>query len=220
MPRQSRIERGTGHGERTGAAAAALPPPAGFSGTIAVMHLETLWAPWRLGYIQGQIQGREKGATIEPAHWRPGADRGCFLCRAVGSERTHDRALGVVERTPHAVVVINRFPYSNGHLLVAPLDHRPTLADLAPDVLLDLQHALARWCRIIAGCMEAQGFNIGLNLGQVAGAGLPGHLHWHLVPRWNGDVNFMPTVAGARVLPQALDALWEQLAQARAAWSE
>ena len=112
---------------------------------------------------------------------------------------------------------MNRFPYSNGHLLVAPLDHRAALADLHAEALLDLQLELVRWCGLIERTMQAQGFNIGLNLGSVAGAGLPGHLHWHIVPRWRGDVNFMPTTAGVRVLPQSLDGLWEQLTSAAGA---
>lgn len=177
------------------------------------MTHETLWAPWRLGYVQGH----EKGAPIEPVEpetWRPGADHGCFLCRAAAVGPAHHRALGVVGTTPLSLVVINRFPYSNGHLLVAPLDHRATLQALSAAELLDLQQALAHWCGVIERSMQAQGFNIGLNLGSVAGAGLPGHLHWHIVPRWQGDVNFMPTTAGVRVLPQALDSLWKQLATA------
>jgi ATP adenylyltransferase len=176
------------------------------------MRTDTLWAPWRLGYVQG-ARGSEPDA--EPWTWRTGADHGCFLCRAAAADVAHDRALGVLERTAHAVVMTNRFPYSNGHLLVAPLDHLATLADLADDVLLDLQRRLAAWCGILERTMRAQGFNVGLNLGAAAGAGVPGHLHWHVVPRWQGDVNFMSSVAGARVLPQSLDALWDQLTAAR-----
>ena len=175
------------------------------------MQTDILWAPWRLGYVQG---GTAAEPPPEPRTWRPGADRGCFLCRAASAEPAADRALGVVERTAHAVVLTNRYPYANGHLLVAPLDHKATLTDLADDVLLDLQRRLAAWCEVLGRTLQAQGFNIGLNLGSVAGAGLPGHLHWHIVPRWQGDVNFMPTTAGVRVLPQALDSLWEQLAAA------
>jgi len=176
------------------------------------MQTDSLWAPWRLGYVQG---GGSAAPVPEPRAWRPGADRGCFLCRAAAAEAAADRALGVVERTDHAVVLTNRYPYANGHLLVAPLDHRATLADVPDAVLLDLQRRLAEWCRILERSMHAQGFNVGLNLGTAGGAGVPGHLHWHLVPRWQGDVNFMTSVAGVRVLPQALDALWEQLAAAR-----
>ena len=178
------------------------------------MDTETLWAPWRLGYIQGRDRG-EPPREAEPRAWRDGAERGCFLCRAAAADAMFDRPLGVVERTPSSIVVVNRFPYSNGHLLVAPLDHRGALADLSPEQLLDLQSCLVRWCAAIERSMQAQGFNIGLNVGSVAGAGLPGHLHWHIVPRWSGDVNFMPSVAGVRVLPQSLDSLWEQLSQAR-----
>lgn len=177
------------------------------------MDGDRLWAPWRLGYVQGRADG-DPAAAVQPRQWRPAADRACFLCRAAAAEAVDDRLLGVLGRTAESVVLLNRFPYSNGHLLVAPLDHRAGLGDLPPPVLLDLQLCLERWCAVIAASMEARGFNIGLNLGAVAGAGCPGHLHWHVVPRWPGDVNFMATVAGTRVLPQALDALWDQLTAA------
>jgi ATP adenylyltransferase len=173
---------------------------------------DTLWAPWRLGYVQGQAA--DPAAAVQPRQWRRGSDPRCFLCRAAAAESTADRVLGVVDRTATSLVVVNRFPYSNGHLLLAPLDHLPSLGALSTGQLLELQELLVRWTAIIERTMQAQGFNVGLNLGAVAGAGLPGHLHWHLVPRWNGDVNFMATVAGTRVLPQALDSLWEQLTQA------
>ena len=97
------------------------------------------------------------------------------------------------------------------NLLIAPLQHQATLLEIDSPVLLDLQQLLAAWCQRLTKAIEAQGFNIGLNLGRVAGAGVPGHLHWHLVPRWPGDVNFMTSVAGVRVIPQALDDLWDQL---------
>ena len=172
------------------------------------MKTDRLWAPWRLGYVQGSV-AEEPAVDIDC--WRPGADHDCFLCRAAAAAAASDRVLGVVERTPLCLVVTNRFPYANGHLLVSPLDHLASLADLSTEQTLDLQEQIARWCGLISRSMQAQGFNVGLNLGAVAGAGVPGHLHWHVVPRWSGDVNFMPSVAGIRVLPQALDALWEQL---------
>jgi ATP adenylyltransferase len=179
---------------------------------MSAMNPDILWAPWRLAYIQGPPAPRPQ--PVEPATWRTGADQTCFLCRAAAVSPEHDRELGVIVRTGSSVVVLNRFPYANGHLLVAPLDHRATLADLDPVQLLDLQEQLVTWCRRIETGMEAHGFNIGLNVGAVAGAGVPGHLHWHLVPRWPGDVNFMPSVAGVKVLPQSLDALWQQLRSA------
>jgi Diadenosine tetraphosphate (Ap4A) hydrolase and other HIT family hydrolases len=175
-------------------------------------HPDALWAPWRLAYIKGESGN---AAAPEPASWRPGAETGCFLCRAAAVSEDHDRDLGVIERTPQSIVVLNRYPYANGHLLVAPLDHRATLADLADSQLLDLQQRLAAWCSRLEQTLQCQGLNVGLNLGRVAGAGLPGHLHWHIVPRWPGDVNFMTSVAGVRVIPQALDSLWEQLREGR-----
>lgn len=175
---------------------------------------DTLWAPWRLAYVKGDAaddtQGQPQQPAIAPEAWRPRADRGCFLCRAAAAAG-HERALGVLDRSASSLVIINRFPYASGHLLVAPLDHQATLEDLRDEQLLDLQRCLAKWCGLARRSLECQGFNIGLNLGKVAGAGVPGHLHWHLLPRWDGDVNFMPAVAGTRVIPQALESLWEQL---------
>jgi ATP adenylyltransferase len=106
---------------------------------------------------------------------------------------------------------LNRFPYNNGHLLVAPLRHQGQLSELTEQEQLDLQRWISYFVGEIQRLMKAEGFNVGLNLGRVAGAGLPGHLHWHVVPRWSGDTNFMPALAGVRVIPQALDALWELL---------
>ncbi|MFM7242827.1 MAG: HIT domain-containing protein [Planctomycetaceae bacterium] len=177
------------------------------------MDQTRLWAPWRLGYVQGDTVAEPVAGELA---WRPGADHDCFLCRAAAVEPCRFRGLGVVERTPLSLVITNRYPYSNGHLLVAPLDHHASLGDLADDVLLDLQRRIAAWCGRMTRAMQAHGFNVGLNLGAVAGAGVPGHLHWHVVPRWPGDVNFMPAIAGVRVLPQSLDALWEQLTRAAA----
>ena len=177
--------------------------------------MDRLWAPWRLAYIQGTAP-EGAGQPITTA-WRPGADEGCFLCRAAGADSRADRSLGIVERTPASVVVINRYPYGGGHLLVAPLDHHATLGALADAVLLDLQRQLVRWTGLLERTLHAQGFNVGLNLGAVAGAGVPGHLHWHLLPRWQGDVNFMPALTEVRIISQALDALWEQLVAAAAA---
>jgi ATP adenylyltransferase len=139
----------------------------------------------------------------------PGADPECFVCRAVVD--TADRQNLVVERSNHSVVILNRFPYNNGHLLVAPLTHLGWPDELADHDLLDAQQLIVKYVGRLERLLAAEGFNVGLNLGHVAGAGLPGHLHWHIVPRWSGDTNFMPSVAGVRVIPQALDALWELL---------
>src|SRR4030095_6293001 len=107
----------------------------------------------------------------------------------------------------------NRFPYNNGHLLVASKDHKGRLDELTPDQLLDLQLVLRRMLAALEKLMSPEGFNIGLNLGKVAGAGLPGHLHWHIVPRWNGDTNFMPVLADTRVIVQSLDQFYTYLTE-------
>ncbi len=107
--------------------------------------------------------------------------------------------------------MLNRYPYNNGHLLVAPLAHKGRLDQLDEREHLECQRALTGLVGLLERLICAEGFNIGLNLGRVAGAGLPGHLHWHIVPRWNGDTNFMSSLAGTRVIPQSLDALWELL---------
>lgn len=155
--------------------------------------MDHLWAPWRLAYV---------AAPKEPP---PATGPDCFLCRAVAGP--DDRANLVAHRTAHSVVVLNRFPYNNGHLLVAPLAHKATLADLTPDELLDLQLVMRKLIGVLERRMSPDGFNVGLNLGRAAGAGVPGHLHWHIVPRWNGDTNFMPVFTDTRVISQSLDAL-------------
>ncbi len=173
-------------------------------------YQERLWAPWRLGYIKGS---EEQEPIPEPDSWLPGADKDCFLCRAAAndSDPEVDRQLLRVSKTELTVTVLNRYPYSNAHLLVSPRRHVATLADLTDAEHLELQQVIAKMTKRLTDRVSAQGFNVGLNLGQIAGSGVPGHLHWHIVPRWPGDHNFMPTTSGAKVIPQALEAAWELL---------
>lgn len=159
---------------------------------------ETLWAPWRLAYI---VTTKDEPKSDD-----------CFLCRYAATP-VDDAANFVVARGPNALTVLNRYPYNNGHLLVAPLSHKARLDELSEAEALDCHRYLAEMTKKIARLMSAEGFNIGLNLGKPAGAGLPGHLHWHLVPRWNGDTNFMPVLANVNVIPQSLQALYELLAK-------
>jgi len=173
---------------------------------------QRIWAPWRLAYIAGEED--PNAPPPEPDDWRPGAKPSCFLCRASASyelaEEAQRRNL-VVETGEHTVTLLNRYPYSNGHLLVSPLRHVGKLHELTPAEHLEAMQTLARYTQVLEKLISATGFNIGLNLGEVAGAGVPGHLHWHLVPRWPGDNNFMPTLAGVRMIPQSLEALWEAI---------
>jgi ATP adenylyltransferase len=157
---------------------------------------ERLWAPWRLAYVAG---AKDSEPTAE----------GCFLCRY--REETRDAENFVVSRGEHTITVLNRFPYNNGHVLVAPLVHKGTLDELDDGELLECQHELRRLTGVYARLLQPHGFNIGLNLGRAAGAGLPGHLHWHLVPRWNGDTNFMSVIDDVRVISQSLEALYAML---------
>jgi ATP adenylyltransferase len=156
--------------------------------------MDQLWAPWRLAN------------SLKPAS--PKGDE-CFICR--GLSETQDRENLIVHRTALSVVVLNRFPYNNGHLLIAPKRHEGELTKLTAEELLDGQETLCKMIRVLERTMKPHGFNVGLNLGKAAGAGLPGHLHWHIVPRWDGDTNFMPIFADAKVIVQSLEALYELL---------
>jgi ATP adenylyltransferase len=176
------------------------------------MDEQRLWAPWRMGYIAGDSPPQ---AAVEPATWSAGADHDCFMCRAAASyadEAAAVRANLVVAADEHVVTILNRYPYNNGHLLVCPRRHVGDLSELTADEHLAAMQAAAHFTELLRRLIRAEGFNIGLNLGRAAGAGLPGHLHWHIVPRWTGDSNFMPVTGDARVISQSLDALWEALA--------
>jgi ATP adenylyltransferase len=159
-----------------------------------------------LGYILG-----EKGVAepCNPKDLLPGADPTCFLCQAMPAGDDPKRL--IVERKEHTITLLNRYPYNNGHLLVAPRRHVARLDELGKDAELELSQTITQMVGLLEKTMHPQGFNVGLNLGQAAGAGVPGHLHWHIVPRWTGDTNFMPTIAGTNTIPQSLEALWELL---------
>jgi ATP adenylyltransferase len=161
--------------------------------------MDQLWAPWRLSYV---------ASAKAPAPTDP-----CFICRGLdaGPPAETDRANLIVQRTPLSVVLLNRFPYNNGHLLIAPRAHKGRLDELTSEELLETMETLRRMLPLLGDLMHPDGYNIGLNLGQAAGAGLPGHLHWHVVPRWNGDTNFMPILADVKVIVQSLDALYDLL---------
>jgi ATP adenylyltransferase len=185
------------------------------------MSFDQLWAPWRISYITGADKTESAPEGAYQFAWRPGADQNCFLCRAVAEKPAQgknqsqlDRQNLVVARTRFGIVVLNRYPYNNGHLLIAPLRHEARLDKLDDQEQLDLMQTINRLCAVLEQTMKPEGFNIGLNLGRIAGAGLPGHVHWHIVPRWNGDTNFMPVVAGVNVIPQSLDSLLDLLHEA------
>jgi ATP adenylyltransferase len=166
-----------------------------------------LFAPWRMEYIRSL----DKSGAAD-------ADGGCFLCASAKAATKEDRRLRtVLWHSEHSVVLMNHFPYNNGHLLIAPKAHKAELEELSDDERCDLLLQTTDCVRLLKRAVSAQGFNIGINLGKCAGAGLPGHLHQHVVPRWAGDTNFMGVVGEVRVVPQAMSQLYEELLTVRAA---
>ena len=154
---------------------------------------KNLWAPWRIKYIQGLSHTSN-----------------CFLCEYLANP-DKDAENHVLWRTEHALVAFNKFPYNNGHLLIAPARHVPDLGQASDAELLDLMR-LVRDCQtVLTTAIHPHGFNVGMNFGRCAGAGLPEHLHIHVVPRWNGDTNYMHVCSDTDVISQGLDELYAQL---------
>jgi ATP adenylyltransferase len=160
--------------------------------------MDRLWAPWRMPYV----------TAAKP----PGEQDACFICRGLAEKNDRDNL--IAWRGSKSVMLLNRFPYNNGHLLIAPNAHKGQLHELDLDEIVEMQQTLARLVGMVGAMMKPDGFNIGLNLGRAAGAGLPGHLHWHLVPRWNGDTNFMSVMCDTRVIVQSLDSFYTMLVEA------
>ena len=154
--------------------------------------MESLWAPWRMEYIKNS---------------KPGTDSGCFLC----VDRAHDEQTLVVGRRGKAFVIMNKFPYANGHVMVAPERHIGKLDALTDEELLDMV-GLVKVCSTLLGKeLDADGLNVGINMGRAAGAGLEEHIHIHIVPRWFGDTNFMPILSETKVISEHLHETYRKL---------
>lgn len=147
--------------------------------------MKQLWAPWRMAYID---EGRK--------------EQGCVFCDKFRAENARDAL--ILTQSTHSVVMLNKYPYNNGHLLVAPKRHAGDLSSLPPEEYNDLNEILRSAARVVRQALNPSGLNLGMNLGKCAGAGIEDHMHWHVVPRWEGDTNFMPVVAETRVMPQHL----------------
>jgi len=154
--------------------------------------LDRLWAPWRIAYIK-----------------RAKKEKGCLFCRVFKSRRDAQNLL--VLRSKLSLALLNRYPYNTGHLMAAPVRHAKSLELLSRAELLDLMLMVNRAKRLLDRVMRPQGYNIGINVGRAAGAGIVGHLHVHIVPRWIGDVNCMPSIAGTKVISQSLEELYREL---------
>jgi len=154
--------------------------------------MKVLWAPWRMEYILSDTEGGE-----------------CIFCP--GESRSQDEARLILHAGHLTMVMMNRFPYINGHLLVAPVRHVPGLELLPPEEMLDLLATVSKSIEVLKKAVRAEGFNVGLNLGRVAGAGVEEHMHFHIVPRWNGDNNYMTVLGDVRVIPEHIDETYRRL---------
>ena len=152
--------------------------------------MKKLWAPWRTEYIHN-----------------PG--KGCLFCASL--QREDSKKVFIIEKREKAFTIMNRFPYNNGHVMVAPIRHVGSIEHLDDDEILQINALLVRAIKAITRTMNAQGFNIGVNLGHVAGAGVVDHVHFHLVPRWHGDTNFMPVLMDTKVVSEALLETYEKI---------
>lgn len=159
--------------------------------------MDILWAPWRMEYLRGSLVDDK--------------ETGCVFCRMLSEDRDEENY--IVYRGQSSFVVLNLYPYNNGHLMVVPNRHVGNFAELLPKELLELNQLLQTSLRALEGTMQPHGFNIGMNLGRVGGAGIADHVHYHLVPRWNGDTNFMPVVGQTKVLSESLHDGWEKLSK-------
>ena len=180
-----------------------LPSPEGWIRLCAIMPEmnPNLWAPRRSEYI------RSLGEEAD--------DQDCFLC-GYAADDAHDVQNRVICRSTDVMAVMNRYPYTNGHLMIAPLRHASTLDELSDSELGAVSMLIRDGIKMLTIAVSAHGYNVGLNLGRCAGAGLPGHVHWHVVPRWNGDTNFMTTVGSTRVIAESLDEVYSRLRTAAA----
>jgi len=154
-----------------------------------------LWAPWRMKYVSG----------IEKK------DEGCIFCSKPKQSRDCDRDNLLLYRGGKCFVLMNLYPYNNGHLMIIPYQHTSDILDLAPEVSAELWTLVCKSKTALTAVMNPDGFNIGMNIGRVAGAGIDQHVHMHIVPRWNGDTNFMPVVGETKVISQSLEDAYDAL---------
>ncbi len=171
------------------------------------MKHQNIWAPWRIEYLK-DLSKSEDGNPQDPVNEKSG----CFLCNYRNTPK-NDKENLLLWRTPHASVVMNRYPYTAGHLLITPTEHVPDLGLLSEETMLDIMRLSRDTQKILAETIRPHGFNVGFNIGRCSGAGLPGHVHMHVVPRWDGDTNFMHVNGNVRVISQSLEQLYDELSQ-------
>lgn len=179
--------------------------------------MDRLWTPWRYSYITGSEPQARSGVPPALSAWPPSEadDKHCVFCNMVAAvdyaiahgmaQETAEQAAHIVHRGEHCFVCLNAYPYSTGHLLISPYVHVDSLASLSPEAAQELILTTQRAEVVLRQAYRPNGLNMGLNLGEAAGAGIAGHIHLHILPRWIGDTNFMTVTAETRVLPEALD---------------
>jgi ATP adenylyltransferase len=160
---------------------------------------ERIWAPWRLDYVKHASKYEEEE---------------CVFCAKPGEGPDNDRENLVVHRGERCFVILNKFPYTNGHLMIAPYEHLAALTDLDSEAMAEMMGLSQQAMTLLGEIYAPHGYNVGCNQGRVAGAGVEHHIHMHVVPRWGGDTNFMPVLADTRVMPQTLEESYEALARA------
>jgi ATP adenylyltransferase len=175
--------------------------------------MQHLWSPWRSEYIQSFTETDATAHDNDNDNERKTPRNECFLCAAAQQPASDEETL-VVARRETCFVIMNRFPYNSGHIMVAPLRHCGELSLLADAELTDLFFTAREAERALKLAFQPHGVNVGINIGKAAGAGVPDHLHVHLVPRWEGDVNFMPTIADVKVVSERLQDTFEKLCRA------
>ena len=160
--------------------------------------MDILWSPWRAKYIDTFKD--DKNVPEE-----------CFFCGAI-NDLEHDKERLVVHRSKHSIIMLNRYPYNGGHLLIAPLRHTGEFLELFADETADMMALAKLSIKVINSVSSPHAFNMGMNIGREAGAGVPGHLHLHVIPRWNGDTNFMSSVCDTKVISQSLEDIQQNFA--------
>ena len=182
--------------------------------------MDILWAPWRMTYIAGDTGEKRDGAPATtgpadpPSTGAQGGRVGCIFCDKVAEGPAADARNLILWRGTHTFALLNLYPYNSGHLMIVPYRHLASVLDLTPAENGELMAALQLMIGVLGAVYRPEGYNVGMNLGRVAGAGIADHVHLHVVPRWNGDTNFMPVLGQTKVLPEALETTWARLTAA------
>jgi ATP adenylyltransferase len=163
------------------------------------VRLEIIWAPWRLSYVSKVGKGNDKE---------------CFICKAAREHPEGDEKNLLLFKGKKALVILNRYPYNTGHLMVCPIRHTGDFLSLLPEEILEINELLKRALKTLKRVYNPDGFNVGLNLGKASGGSVDTHIHYHVIPRWVGDTNFLPVTAGVKVIPQALEETFKALKNA------